>query len=212
MPTATAPFSDDRRGRQVAQHHVQRGDALPVGRLHRLRPVGCQNYVTAADLRRLELAGVLHAKPVLASTRVAASTGGYTRGLSRVRQQSTRGPRPAAGRRGACRVRGAATGHPQARPPAASPARQRTCPARASASRGRLRAPPSRRRCPSRIPRLGSPDGITDRDYPSGEFVPPVRTDVCSMFARMSRSKPVAAGTTRHQNQVGCHLSSQAPP
>ena len=27
---------DDRRRRQVAEHHVQRGDALPVGRLHRV--------------------------------------------------------------------------------------------------------------------------------------------------------------------------------
>jgi hypothetical protein len=46
-------------------------DQHPVSALrpYRPHPVWCQNYVTAADLRRLELAGVLHGTPAFASTR-----------------------------------------------------------------------------------------------------------------------------------------------
>jgi len=148
-------------------------------------------------------------------SRVHPGASQAVRGISQVYQGSiTQVQQPTSdlwgtGRRGTCRVHGAATGHRQARPPAAPrPGNERARRVHHRPAAGH--APPSRRRPPSRIPRPGAPDGITDRDYPSGELVPPVRTDVCSMFARMSRSNPAAAGTTWYQNYVGRHVSPQA--
>ena len=65
----------------------------------------CQSYVTAADLRRLELADVLHATPACAGTRAGhpkrvhvRTTTGY------IIQSEDHGP--TAGRRGTCPVHG----------------------------------------------------------------------------------------------------------
>jgi len=46
------------------------------------------NYVTAADLRRLELAGVLHATPVLASIKARHPQNGTREDYSGIHKQS----------------------------------------------------------------------------------------------------------------------------
>ena len=171
---------------------------------------GCQNYVTAANLRRLKPAGVLHATPAFASTRPGirplgkrADYRGYID--SQFENHARHGPtRYLPGTR-------CGQGPPSTRPPTAPP------PSKERARRVHHRPAVGyarHRRGDDSVPHPAAK--VTRCNYgprlPSGELVPPVRTDVCSMFARMSRSNPVAAGTTRHPNQVGCHVSSQARP
>jgi hypothetical protein len=56
--------------------------------------VRCQYSVTATDLRRIEPADVVMPHPGPLSPKARGITEGNTRGLSRVHEGSTRGPRP----------------------------------------------------------------------------------------------------------------------